>query len=288
MMKKRGLGRGLQAILSTPSLKEIEEVVLPNAGLAELSVQQLQRGQYQPRRDMDEEALQQLAASIKAQGVLQPIIVRKLASDRYEIVAGERRWRAAQLAGLAKVPVVIKDIPDETAMAIGLVENIQRENLNAIEEAHALQRLLDEFDMTHQEVAESVGRSRTAVTNLLRLLNLAEPIQTMLVQGDLEMGHARALLALAAVQQAEVAQQVVEKALSVRETEALVKKLQSPMDSLPNVKPTNPQIHQWQQQLSQQLNTKVVIQGTPRKGKLVIEYPNASVLQRLLSFFQPE
>lgn len=287
MMKKRGLGRGLQAILSAPSLKEIEEVPAPNTTLAELPVQQLQRGQYQPRRDMDEEALQQLAASIKAQGVLQPIIVRKVSSDRYEIVAGERRWRASQLAGLAQVPVVIKDIPDETAMAIGLVENIQRENLNAIEEAHALQRLSAEFEMTHQEVAESVGRSRTAVTNLLRLLHLAESVQKMLVQGDLEMGHARALLALPIEQQAQAAQQVVEKSLSVRDTEALVKKLQSPASALSNVKPVNSQIKEWQQRLSQQLNTKVAIQGTPRKGKLVIEFANASVLQRLLSFFEP-
>lgn len=286
MMKKRGLGRGLQAILNPPLLKEIEEVVVSSTRLAELPVQQLQRGQYQPRRDMDEEALQQLASSIKAQGVLQPIIVRKLATDRYEIVAGERRWRAAQLAGLAQVPVVIKDIPDETAMAIGLVENIQRENLNAIEEAHALQRLLDEFEMTHQEVAESVGRSRTAVSNLLRLLNLAEPVQTMLVQGDLEMGHARALLALSTECQTQVAQQVVEQGLSVRDTEALVKKLQSPVNTLPKVRVINPQINQWQEKLSQQLNAKVAIQGTPRKGRLIIEYPNAAVLQGVLAFFQ--
>ena len=285
-MKKRGLGRGLQAILSAPSLQEIQEVAIPVASLGELPVGQLQRGQYQPRRDMDEEALQQLASSIKAQGILQPIIVRKVSADRYEIVAGERRWRAAQLAGLVQVPVVIKDIPDETAMAIGLVENIQRENLNAMEEANAFQRLLDEFDMTHQEVAESVGRSRTAVSNLLRLLNLAEPVQKLLTQGDLEMGHARALLALPLEKQWSVAQQVVEKSLSVRDTEALVKKLQQPGMVTPKIKAIHPQMAKLQETFSRQLKTKVMIQGTPRKGKVVIEYMNPKELEGLLAYFQ--
>jgi ParB family chromosome partitioning protein len=285
-MKKRGLGRGLQAILSAPSIQEIQEVAIPVANLGELPVDQLQRGRYQPRREMDEEALQHLASSIKVQGVLQPIIVRKILDGRYEIVAGERRWRAAQLAGLAQVPVVIKEIPDETAMAIGLVENIQRENLNAIEEAHALQRLLDEFEMTHQEVAESVGRSRTAVSNLLRLLNLAEQVQTLLVQGDLEMGHARALLALPVEKQWSVAQQVVEKRLSVRDTEALVKKLQQPGSVTPKIKAIHPQVAKLQALFSQHLKAKVTIQGTPRKGKVVIEYMNPKELEGLVAYFQ--
>ena len=281
-MKKRGLGKGLQAILSTPSTPEIAE----SSHLAELPVGQLQRGQYQPRREMDEEALQQLAASIKAQGILQPIIVRKISTDRYEIIAGERRWRAAQLAGFSQVPVVIKAIPDETAMAIGLVENIQRENLNAIEEASALQRLVEEFDMTHEEAAKSVGRSRAAVSNLLRLFSLVDSVQTLLLQGDLEMGHARALLALPKEQQWTVAQQIVDKALSVRETEQLVKKIQQGDTAIEKTKALDPYLKKMEQAFAAQLKAKVSIKGTPRgKGKLIIEYANPKALEALLTCF---
>ena len=238
-MKKRGLGRSLNAILSPPpkpteSADNVAALEKPLTSVAdaapdlmkELAVDQLQRGQFQPRRAMDQEALAELAASIKSHGVLQPIIVRQLSGGQCEIIAGERRWRAAKLAGLATVPVVIKKVADDAAMAIGVIENIQRENLNPIEEATAFSRLLHEFEMTHQEVAEAVGRSRAAVSNLLRLLNLTTSVQKLLEHGDMEMGHARALLPLAKDQQLKAAQYIVEQGLSVRETEAYVRKLQ--------------------------------------------------------------
>src|SRR6202166_145609 len=219
-MKKKGLGRGLEALLGGSS--DITEAVrsegLPNV----LRLDSMQAGKYQPRTRMDEGALQELAASIRAQGVMQPILVRSIGDDRYEIIAGERRFRAAKLAGLEEVPVLVKNVPDQAAAAMALIENIQREDLNPLEEAQGIQRLIDEFDFTHEQAAESVGRSRSAVSNLLRLLNLAAPVQTMLLAGDLDMGHARALLAVDAASQITLANQVVNKRMSVRDTEKLV------------------------------------------------------------------
>lgn len=312
-MKKRGLGRNLGAILSTPAVSELKKEENTSAssakqveveaavklqpqtkssavealGFKELPVEQLQRGEYQPRREMDDEALNNLAQSIKAQGVLQPIIVRKVAANKYEIIAGERRWRASQRAGLTTVPVVVKTIADEAAMAIGLIENVQRENLNPIEEAMALDRLSKEFELTHLEVAESVGRSRAAVSNLLRLLNLTESVQKLLQHGDLEMGHARALLALPAEKQLSAARHVVEKNLSVRETEAFVKTLQQEREKVSKIKRIDPGLLTLQQNLSSQLGNKVQIQQKPNgKGKLVIQYENAGELESVLAYFQ--
>jgi ParB family transcriptional regulator, chromosome partitioning protein len=297
-MKKRGLGRSLNAILSPPSkpaqsaddvaVLEKSKAIVADAApdlMKELAVDQLQRGQFQPRRAMDQEALAELAASIKSHGVLQPIIVRQLSGGQCEIIAGERRWRAAKLAGLATVPVVIKKVADDAAMAIGVIENIQRENLNPIEEATAFSRLLHEFEMTHQEVAEAVGRSRAAVSNLLRLLNLTTSVQKLLEHGDMEMGHARALLPLAKDQQLKAAQYIVEQGLSVRETEAYVRKLQQgePAIAIPSKKPTNPDVLKLQQSLSDRLHTKVAIKhGDKGRGKVVIHYRSLQELDEIL------
>lgn len=285
--KKRGLGRGLDALLGS-SVVEVEpqgEVAKVANSLRELPLEQLQRGRYQPRTDMDPEALEELAASIRAQGVVQPIVVRPLAGpDRYEIIAGERRWRAAQLAGLASVPVVVRDVPDQAAIAISLIENIQRENLNPIEEAHALRRLLDEFGLTHQQAAEAVGRSRTAVTNLLRLLDLSPDVRGLLENGDLEMGHARALLALEETTQRDAARQVVAKSLSVRETENLVRRLQTAGQDKPREAREDPDIRRLQDGLSEQLGAAVRIQHSARgKGRLVIAYNSLDELDGILA-----
>jgi ParB family chromosome partitioning protein len=218
--RKKGLGRGLEALLGSSA--DITEAVKIDGAPNTLPLTKLQAGKYQPRTRMDEGALQELAASIRAQGLMQPILVRPVSADRYEIIAGERRFRAANLAGLTEVPVLVKDVPDQAAAAMALIENIQREDLNPLEEAQGIQRLLDEFHFTHEQAAESVGRSRSAVSNLLRLLNLAAPVQTMLLAGDLDMGHARALLAVDAATQIALANQVVNKRMSVRETEKLV------------------------------------------------------------------
>jgi ParB family chromosome partitioning protein len=285
MVKKRGLGRSLDALL-VGSLATQEESYTPaTEKLAYLSVDVIQRGKYQPRREMDPEALQDLANSIRAQGIIQPIVVRQLLGGHYEIVAGERRWRAAQLAGLTEVPVLIKDIPDEAAVAIALIENIQRESLNPVEEAMALQRLIDEFSMTHQQVADAIGRSRAAVTNLLRLLTLVDEVKTMLEHGDLEMGHARALLSLPVALQIDAAQQIVNKNLSVRETEELVRRLQMPV--LPEMpKSIDPDIQRLQDDLAQRLRLSVGIQCNGKgKGKVVIRYGNLSELDAILEYF---
>lgn len=217
---KKGLGRGLDALLG--SSVDITEAVRGEGTPSVLSLDKMQAGKYQPRTRMDEGALQELAASIRAQGLMQPILVRSIGDDQYEIIAGERRFRAARLAGLDEVPVLVKNVPDQVAAAMALIENIQREDLNPLEEAQGIQRLLDEFSFTHEQAAESVGRSRSAVSNLLRLLNLAQPVQTMLLAGDLDMGHARALLAVDAATQIQLANHVVNRRLSVRETERLV------------------------------------------------------------------
>ena len=287
-MKKHGLGRSLTAILSPSSARQNDGDPIKSessAAIHSLAIGYLSPGAFQPRRDMDEDALHELAASIRAQGILQPILVRPLASDRYEILAGERRWRAAQKAGLHEVPVIIKDIPDETAMAIGLIENIQRENLNAIDEAFGLQRLAQEFSLTHQEIAMAIGRSRTAVSNLLRLLNLPVAVQQYLQHGDLEMGHARALLALPGPQQLPAAQHIVEKKWSVRETERYIKKIQqSPATPvlIPSIQSIDSEVSVWQKTLSAQLGVPVKIQSNAQgAGKMVIAYRSTDDLKKL-------
>ncbi|MFW1678302.1 ParB/RepB/Spo0J family partition protein [Pontibacter sp. JAM-7] len=288
MAKKRGLGRGLDALLS--SVTDVEQAVSAGVtdsldGFTHLSVNLIQRGRYQPRRDMDPQALEELASSIRSQGVMQPIIVRPIDADRYEIIAGERRWRACQMAELTDIPAIIRDVPDEAAIAMALIENIQRENLNPIEEAISLQRLQDEFELTQQEVADAVGKSRSTVTNLLRLMNLSDGAKKLLECGDLEMGHARALLALAEPQQYEAAQDVVAKGLSVRQTEALVKALQQG-DHLAakRIKPEpSPQLSQLASELSQRFAAKVAISENAKgKGKITINYDSADVLESIL------
>lgn len=289
MVKKRGLGKSLDALLvgSFPLVEESNDIrKSSNERLELLSLGLIQPGKYQPRRDTNPDALEDLANSIRAQGVIQPIIVRHLLGGQFEIVAGERRWRAAQLAGLNEIPAIIRDIPDEAAVAIALIENIQRENLNVIEEAMALQRLLHEFGMTHNQVADAVGKSRASVTNLLRLLALTDEVKTMLEHGDIEMGHARALLALSHDTQVDAAQTIVNKALSVRETEELVRRLQMPQ--LPEMpKSIDPDVRRLQEDLSDKIRLAVVIHHHAKgKGRLVIKYKNIAELDSLLSYFQ--
>ena len=270
--KIKGLGRGLEALLGPTA----GEAVLNAAGDAmpsTLQLDQMVAGVYQPRKRMDEGALYELAESIKAQGVMQPILVRKIASGGYEIIAGERRFRAAKLAGLTEVPVLVRDVSDQNAAAMALIENMQREDLNPLEEAIGLQRLIKEFGLTHEQAAQSVGRSRSAASNLLRLLNLAEPVQTMLVAGDLEMGHARALLALDRAAQITAANQISAKKMSVREAESLVKKIGADF-SLVSQKPTKEKsrdIKRLEEELSDLLTAQVEIRikkQTKRHGKV--------------------
>ncbi|MFN3234838.1 MAG: ParB/RepB/Spo0J family partition protein [Gammaproteobacteria bacterium] len=291
-MKRRGLGKNLNAILSDPILDRSDDVVVSTPdkdGIRKLAVDQLQRGQYQPRREMEPEALKELADSIKAQGLLQPIIVRPVSDKQYEIIAGERRWRAAQLAGLDEVSVIVRDIPDEAAMAIGLIENIQRENLNPIEEAEAFARLLTEFELTHQQIAEKVGRSRVAVSNMLRLLQLDESVRAFLERGDIEMGHARALLALEGGDQLKAAKQVIDKGLSVRQTEQMVRNFQqkSTVSSSSSKRPVDPDVLRLQRNLSDTLGAKVAIHHQASgKGKIAIHYSSVEDLDRLLEFIE--
>lgn len=288
MVKKRGLGRGLDALLGTSNIAA-EGTHLGNTAesnsLRQLPVEIISRGRYQPRTDIREESLHELADSIRAQGVVQPIVVRPISADRFEIIAGERRWRAAQLAGLSEVPALVRDVPDEAAMAMALIENIQREDLNPLEEALALRRLSDEFGLTHQQVANAVGRSRAAVTNLLRLLELDNEVQQLLRDGKLEMGHARALLPLNAILQQEAAQQVCLKGLSVRETEDLVRQLQhQPRNDRVQSEAIDPNIRVLQEELSEKLGAKVAIQhNTSGKGKLVIQYNSLDELDGILN-----
>ncbi len=287
-MKKRGLGKSLDALLvgSSSLIEEEGQSDGYKEKLCQLSVNLIQSGKYQPRRDMNPEGLEDLASSIRVQGVIQPILVRHLLGGRYEIVAGERRWRAAQLAGLTDIPAIVRDIPDEAAVAIALIENIQRENLNPVEEAMALQRLLEEFSMTHHQVAEAVGKSRASVTNLLRLLALTGEVRTMLEHGDIEMGHARALLTLSVDLQIEAARTIANKGLSVRETEELVRRMQTP--KLPSIpKSMDPDVVRLQDSLSKRLNLPVAIQHSVKgKGKLVIHYESIADLDVLLEYFQ--
>jgi len=280
MMKKQRLGRGLDALLGS----SYEAAHAGREELKQLPIDLLQRGKYQPRTHMDKSALDELAASIKSQGVVQPIVVRPIAAGNYEIIAGERRWRAAQIAGLEKIPAVVRHIPDEAAIAIALIENIQRENLNPVEEANALQRLIDEFRMTHQAVAEAVGRSRAAVTNLLRLLTLNADVRDMLEKGKMDMGHARALLALEGAQQSKTARQVVERGLSVRETEQLVRRLTEKPAVRKRTGGVDPDVRALTQKLSDKLGAKVRIQAGRRgRGKLVIEYTSLDQLDGILA-----
>jgi len=287
MVKKRGLGKSLDALLAYASPEPLEqtEVNANTEQLTQLSVLDIQRGKYQPRRDMNSEALEELANSIRAQGVIQPLIVRPI-GDQFEIIAGERRWRAAQLAGLTHVPVIIRNVPDEAAIAMALIENIQRKDLNPIEEACALDRLLKEFGMTHQQVAEAVGKSRTSVTNLLRLLALPEAVKALLARGAIEMGHARTLITLPESVQTELAELIVARGLSVRETENMVRRLQSPTTETPS-KYQDPDIMHLQDTLSKQLKLRVAIQCNAKgKGKLVIHYRSLAELNGILSQFQ--
>lgn len=278
-MKPKGLGRGLEVLLGTPA--QISEINNQEGALLSLNVDTIQAGKYQPRSHMDEGALQELAASIRTQGVMQPILVREIQTGRYEIIAGERRYRASKLAGLQHIPALIKAVPDEAAAAMALIENIQREDLNPLEEAVGIQRLIREFDFSHEQASEALGRSRSAVSNLLRLLNLAAPVQTMLIARDLDMGHARALLAVDAATQITLANQIVSRRLSVRETEKLVAQTTTP----PVNKAASP--HQDQQRLQEELadllNLNVQVHVNAKaKGKIVIEFNNLNELDSLL------
>ena len=292
MTPKRRLGRGLEALLSKPVAESAAVTGKVSAdGLRELPVELLQRGQYQPRVDIRQDTLEDLASSIRAQGVVQPIVVRPIGKEggtqRYEIVAGERRWRAAQMAGLAEIPAVVKEIPDEAAIAMALIENIQREDLNPLEEARALDRLIREFDLTHAEAAEAVGRSRAAVSNLLRLQDLSDKVLPMLESRQLEMGHARALLGISnAVQQLDAARQVVKKSLSVRETERLVKHMLENAGSKKPVKQAetgNADIRRLEIEVSEKLGAKVSVNHTKKgSGKVIISYNSLDELDGIL------
>jgi ParB family transcriptional regulator, chromosome partitioning protein len=294
-VKKPALGRGLGALLGETAARQLAAagVARPaNDELVRLPLDLLQRGKYQPRTDMRPESLAELADSIKAQGIVQPIVVRPVGtpgptdSQRYEIIAGERRWRAAQLAGLAEIPAIVRRVPDEAAVAMSLIENIQRENLNPLEEARALDRLVTEFDLTHQEAAEAVGRSRAAVSNLLRLLELADEVKTLLADRALEMGHGRALLGLTnRRQQTEVASLVAKKGLSVRETEALVRRLTAPPRTETGAVPApDADVRRLEAELGEKLGAKVSFrQGAHGRGQLIISYSSLEELDGILA-----
>src|SRR5713101_7946969 len=281
-VKLKGLGRGLDALLD----KDGEGAPISERQ-ATLRVNQLQRGRYQPRTKMDDSSLEELAASIRTQGLMQPILVRPMGSNRYEIIAGERRWRAAKIAGLAEVPALVREVPDSSALAMSLVENIQRENLNPLEEAGGVQRLIGEFKLTHQEAAEAIGRFRAATTNLLRLLNLEKAVQALVFDGKLEMGHARALLALDGRQQESAAKRVADQALSVRQTEHMVNAILHPTAKARHRAGTDRDIARLEQELSEEVGTKIEIKpGKKGAGKLVISYSSHDHLDDLLSKFR--
>jgi ParB family chromosome partitioning protein len=298
--KRKGLGRGLDALLagtaSNNSAKyaaDTDERVQDESQKEELKyvpIEFIQRGKYQPRRDMHQQALEELAESIKAQGVLQPIVVRPINSDRYEIIAGERRWRATQLAGLETIPAVIRDVSDEAAIAMALIENIQREDLNPIEEAVALKRLQDEFELTHQQVADAVGKSRTSVTNLLRLIALDTEVKKLLENGDIEMGHARSVLSLESLQQREIAQQVVTKGLSVRQTEALVRRLLEDKNKTPSTGTEfSTDISKLEEDLGQKIGVPVMVQHNAKgRGRLILKYNSLDELDGILKHMNYE
>lgn len=281
-MKLKGLGRGLDALLDKDG-----EAGPISERQATLRIDRLQRGRYQPRTKMDDSSLAELAASIKTQGLMQPILVRPAGDDRYEIIAGERRWRAAKIAGLAEVPALVRDVPDSSALAMALVENIQREDLNPLEEASGVQRLIGEFKLTHQEAAEAIGRSRAATTNLLRLLNLQRAVQAMIFDGKLEMGHARALLALDGRQQENAAKRVAEQGLSVRQTERLVNAILHPAAKTRRRYGSDRDIARLEEELSEEIGTKIAIKpGKRGAGKLVVSYSSPDHLDDLLSRFR--
>ena len=290
--KKRGLGRGLDALLGGADIaqEDLQGGSEKTDGITHLPVDVIERGRYQPRRDFNPELLQELADSIAAQGVVQPIVVRPIETEgRYEIIAGERRWRATQQAGLDEIPVVIRDVPDQTAMAMALIENIQRDDLNPLEEAEALHRLLNEFELTHEKIAQAVGKSRTTVTNLLRLLELNSDVKELIFERQIEMGHARALLGLKERAQSEAAKQVVARKLSVRETEKLVRKLLDGPKTATTTKTApkeDPNIRRLQDDLSDKLGARVSVQqSSAGKGKLVISYNSLDELEGILEHF---
>jgi ParB family chromosome partitioning protein len=275
-MKPKGLGRGLDALLGAAEESPRSDALLT------LPVSRIRPGKYQPRTRMDQQALAELAASIRAQGLMQPLLVRPVDRDRYELIAGERRWRAAQMAGLEEVPALVREVPDESALALSLIENIQREDLNPIEESAGLQRLIDEFKMTHEQAADAVGRSRSATTNLLRLLKLARPVQEMLMEGALEMGHARALLALDPARQIEAGSRVAARGLSVRDTEALVQTLLRGAGARRKAR-TDRDLARLEEEVSERLGTTVQIRpGRRGSGKLTIQYSSLEHLDQLL------
>jgi len=279
MVKLKGLGRGLDALLAGDAASSAE-----SDSLRMLNVDQLQPGKYQPRTHMDQESLASLAESIKAQGIMQPILVREVSSERFEIIAGERRWRASQLAGLKEVPVLVREIADEAALAMALIENIQRENLNPIEEANGIKRLIDEFNMTHEAAAQAVGRSRSAVTNLLRLQNLHEIVQEMLMQGHLDMGHARALLGLVSAKQITAAEEIVQKGLSVRDTEQLVKRLSGDAVKPQKAPPKDKDVLRLQEELAENLGADVQIDASKNgAGTLKIRYASLDQLDAIIA-----
>jgi ParB family transcriptional regulator, chromosome partitioning protein len=312
-VKKRGLGRGLDALLNRSKTEEPRPESAPvekadtvssshaviaasetsspaqntqqsDGTLKNLPIEFIQPGKYQPRIDMRTESLEELAQSIRAQGVMQPIVVRPITSTKYEIIAGERRWRASQMAGLDKIPVIIKEVDDSSAIAMALIENIQRENLNPVEEAMALKRLQDEFELTQQEVADAVGRSRAAVANLLRLMSLQHEVRTFLEHGDIEMGHARALLSLAPEQQVTAARSVIGKSLSVRQTEALVRRLQEGKKPQQSGSSIDPDILSLQDQLSEKLGAEVLVEHNAKgKGRLILKYSSLDQLDGILA-----
>ncbi|MBV8030522.1 MAG: ParB/RepB/Spo0J family partition protein [Betaproteobacteria bacterium] len=275
MTKAKGLGRGLDALLGTEDAPARE-------ALMTLPVGRIRPGKYQPRTKMDQQALAELAASIRSQGLMQPLLVRPVDRERYELIAGERRWRAAQMAGLDEVPAVVREVADESALAMSLIENIQREDLNPMEEANGVQRLVEEFRMTHEQAADAIGRSRSATTNLLRLLKLAKPVQEMLMEGALEMGHARALLALDGARQIEMGTRVASRGLSVRETEALVQKLLRGAPSRRRARGDR-DLHRLEEEVSERLGTTVAIKpGRKGAGKIVVHYSSLDHLEQLL------
>ena len=291
-MKKRGLGRGLDALLA-PKAAPAQDTAAGDAietadnviqGLTYLPVDWLSKGKFQPRRDMNPNQLDELANSIRNQGIMQPIVVRPISEQNYEIIAGERRWRAAKIAGLDKVPVIVRHVEDSDAIVLALIENIQREDLNPVEEAMALQRLVDEFKLTQQQVADTVGKSRSAVANLLRLLNLSPDVRRLLEHGDIEMGHARALLGLNAELQPQAASVVITKSLSVRETEKLVKSYQTPAEE--QVKKALPDFSEHASKIAEKINSGVKVQPSAKgKGKLVIEYRDQAHLEAMMNEF---
>jgi len=282
-VKKRGLGRGLDALLGSANTAHKPDNNSDGI-LRNLPVESLVRGRYQPRKHMDQSALQELAESIRSQGLIQPIVVRMVVAGRFEIIAGERRWRAAQMAGLTEVPAVIRDVSEQAALAIALIENIQRQDLNPLEEAQAIKRLIDEFDLTHQLAADAIGRSRAAVSNLLRLLELDDYVQNLVQEHKLEMGHARALLSLSPTTQREAARQILAQGLSVRETEELSRRLLSGPASAAEKAPPDPNIRSLQESLSERLGAKVLVQhNASGRGRVVIQYNTLDELDGIIA-----